>query len=153
MGTLAKWTEPTFTNGSLIPNFSKLVENFFGRDFDSFFEMPKGALVPAVNISQTDKDYSVEVAVPGLKKEDFKVEVEDGVLCISAETKEEKEEKDKKYTRREYSYNSFSRSFMLPDGLKAEDIKANYNDGILKITLPKAVVEKKKTTAKSVKIS
>jgi HSP20 family protein len=153
MAALTKWVEPTFTNGNLFPTFSKMVENFFGRDFDSFLDMPKGAWVPAVNIVQNEKDFSVEVAAPGLKKEDFKVEVEDGILTISAEKKEEKEEKNKKYTRREYSYNSFCRSFAVPEGVKAEDIKAAYNEGILKISLPKTGVEKKKPMAKEVKIS
>ncbi|MEI5579364.1 Hsp20/alpha crystallin family protein, partial [Streptomyces brasiliscabiei] len=86
---------------------------------------------PAVNVSETDKNYEIEVAAPGMKKDDFKVKVENGAIHISAERKEEKEEKQKNYTRQEYSYNSFSRSFTLPEDVKEDDIKAQYEDGVL----------------------
>jgi HSP20 family protein len=155
MSTLAKWVAPELTNGSTwMPSFSSMVENFFGRDFDSMLDTAwKGTVIPAVNISQTKDAYNVEVAAPGMKREDFKVEVENDVMTISAERKEEKEEKSKKYTRREYSYNAFSRSFVLPEGVKSDDVKATYKDGVLSIALPKTEVEKKKATTKQIAIS
>jgi len=84
---------------------------------------------------------------PGFKKEDFKLKVEDDVLTISAESKSEKKEegKEKEYTRREYSYSSFTRSFHLPDNVKDDSITASYQDGILKLELPKSKVQVKAT--------
>jgi HSP20 family protein len=136
-----------------MPTFSSMVENFFGRDFDSILDSAwKGTVIPAVNISQTKDAYKVEVAVPGMKREDFKVEVENDVMTISAESQEEKEDKGKKYTRREYSYNAFSRSFVLPEGVKSDDLKATYKDGVLSIALPKTEVDKKRAVAKQIVI-
>ena len=100
--------------------------------------------VPAVNVSENDKGYEIEVAAPGMKKEDFKVKIEKGVMHISAEKKEEKEEKKKNYTRQEYNYSSFSRSFTLPDDVKEDDIKAQYENGVLKLSVArKAAVASK----------
>jgi HSP20 family protein len=123
--------------------------------FDDFFELDSflnkaglnknGWKFPAVNISETDTDFLVEMAVPGLKKEDIHVKVDDNVLYISAETKEETEEKEKNYTRKEYSYNSFSRSFSLPENVQDDMISAGYNDGILKLVMPKSTKEVKAT--------
>ncbi len=129
------------------------VDHFF-RD-DDFFDsrwLAKKMTTPAVNIRETDKAFDIEVAAPGMKKEDFKVELKDGMLSISAENKMEKEEKEDGFTRKEFSFNSFCRSFWMPDNVRAEDIKAAYNDGLLKITLPKVEVEKK-APAKTVAIS
>lgn len=145
MKSMTKWGEPTPTNGSWMPTFSSMVENFFSPDFPSVFDsVVKGTAVPAVNVSQTDTAYNVEMAVPGMKKKDFNVEVDGDVMTISCEKEDEKEEKDKKYTRREYSYNAFSRSFVLPKGVKTDNVKAQYTDGVLRIELPKTEVEKKK---------
>jgi HSP20 family protein len=93
--------------------------------------------VPAVNIKETDNAFELSVAAPGLEKKDFKVEVDNNLLTISAEHKQEKEEKDKEYTRKEYNYNSFMRSFELPSYVNAEAIDAQYKEGILTLTLPK----------------
>jgi HSP20 family protein len=100
-----------------------------------------------VNIAENDKVYSVEVVAPGFKKEDFKVKVEDDILTISAETKSEKKEegKEKEYTRREYNYNAFTRSFRLPDNVRDDSISASYKDGILTLELPKSKVQTKAT--------
>jgi HSP20 family protein len=154
MSNLSKWAAPELTNGSLwMPSFPSLVENFFGRDFDHVLDFAwKGTAVPAVNISHTKEAYTVEVAAPGLKKEDFKVHVEGDMLTITAEKKAEKEEHDKKYTRREYRYNSFSRSFVLPESVKSDSIKAEYEGGVLKIQLPKLEVQKAKSTAKEIAV-
>ena len=93
--------------------------------------------VPAVNIQEDEKQFLLELAVPGMKKDDFKIDLENQVLTISSEIKEETEETENNYTRREFVYNSFSRSFTLPKSIVAEKIKADYKDGILKISLPK----------------
>ena len=95
--------------------------------------------VPAVNIKETETDFTVELAVPGKKKDDFNVEVNNDVLTISSETKTENEEKanDGKYTRREFSYSSFKRSFTLPETVDEDKIKASYEDGVLRLALPK----------------
>ncbi|HKZ66389.1 MAG TPA: Hsp20/alpha crystallin family protein [Chitinophagaceae bacterium] len=117
------------------------VDNFFNTGLLSRWEKD----FPAVNIAENEKSYSVEVVAPGFKKEDFKLKVEDDILTISAESKSEKEEdgKDKEYTRREYSYSSFTRSFRLPDNVKDDSIAASYHDGILKLELPKSKVQVK----------
>ena len=128
------------------------------RDFlslDNFFENTwsgRGGQLPAVNISETDQNYHVEVVAPGFKKEDFKVKVDDDILTISAETKTEKtdEGKDREYTRREYSSSSFSRSFQLPDNVKDDSITASYQDGILKLEMPKSAQQQKATKEISV---
>ena len=98
--------------------------------------------VPAVNVAESKDYYSVALAVPGMKKEDFKIDVDGNILTISAEKEEKKEEKDKRYNRREYNYSSFSRSFTLPDKVKQEDIQATYENGVL------ALLKKKKEEAR-----
>jgi HSP20 family protein len=123
-------------NGGLVPFRSLLSDIFDGDGFaDEIFW--NNTWIPAVNVSENDKNYAIEVAAPGMKKSDFKISVDKGVLTISAERKEEKEEKNKNYTRQEYSYNSFSRSFTLPDDVKEEEIKAHYEDGVLKLSVAK----------------
>ena len=133
------------------PFLSSFVENFF-RDDDNFFKgWPERVQTPAVNVVENDKSYSLEVAVPGMKKEDFKIEVDKGVLTISSESKSEKEESDDNYTRKEFSYSSFSRSFWLPENT-TEDIKAEYKDGLLKVIIPKTKVTTE-STGKTIEIS
>lgn len=139
--------------GDLLPSFNSMVENFFDNDND-FEKWWKGAkTIPAVNVVETDKSFDMEVAAPGMKKEDFKVEVKEGMLMISAETKHEEEETKENYTRREFSYSSFNRSFRLPENVKADNIVANYKDGILKLTMPKKVMSKPEETVKKIAIS
>lgn len=110
-------------------------DRFFGKDWLSADKLP------AVNIEETEKFYKIEVAAPGMKKEDFKVEVTNGILTISAEAKEEKEEKNKNYTRKEFSFESFYRAFTLPENVTDEKIDAEYKDGLLLLTLPKTEVK------------
>ena len=111
-------------------------DDFFDRNWLSKWEKE----FPAVNIAEDEKKYTVEVVAPGFKKDDFKLKVEEDILTISAESKFESKEngKGKEYTRREYSYNSFTRSFRLPDNVKDDSISASYNDGILNLELPKS---------------
>lgn len=117
--------------------FRRLLDNFWNADrfFDD--EFVKGEFMPAVNIKENKKDFEIEVAAPGMKKEDFKVTVENGVLCIAAEHKEEKKEEEENYTRREFFYNKFQRSFTLPENVMEKDVVAKYEDGILKLLLKK----------------
>ncbi|HEU4718485.1 MAG TPA: Hsp20/alpha crystallin family protein [Bacteroidia bacterium] len=129
-------------NNGNAPSTRTFFSDFF--DADRFFREPflsvtDGEWVPAVNVVENEKDFSIELAAPGFKKSDFKVNVENGILNISAEKKTEKEEKEKNYTRREFSYNSFSRSFSLPENSNEENVAAKYDDGVLKLTLAKKV--------------
>jgi len=98
-------------------------------------------LFPAVNVKDKETTYEIELTAPGLKKEDFKIHVEHGVLSISSESKKEEEEKNENFTRKEFSYSAFSRSFRLPDNVKEEDVQAKYENGLLKLTLNKKQVE------------
>lgn len=93
---------------------------------------------PAVNIQEDDKKFIIEMAAPGLKKDDFKINLEDHVLAISKEKEDEKkEEVSETYTRREFGYNSFFRTFRLPKTIVEDKIKADYKDGVLTVSLPK----------------
>ena len=108
--------------------------------------------IPAVNITEHKDEYKVSLAAPGLKKDDFKIEVNGNILTISSEKEESKEDFDKKFTRKEYSYSSFSRSFTLPEEINQEKIEAKYEDGVLKISLPRNE-EAKKLSAKNIAVN
>lgn len=124
--------------------FRSVLSDFFDNDGFLFDKMWDKETMPAVNISETDKGFEIELAAPGMKKEDFKVKVDNGVLTISAERKEEKEEKKKNYTRQEYNFSSFSRSFTLPENVKEDDLMAKYEDGLLRLTVGKKEAVKSK---------
>jgi HSP20 family protein len=129
------------------PAFSSLFENFFGRDTDEFFNLARlGTEAPAVNVKEDNEAIWVEVAAPGLRKEDFKVTLENGLLTITAESRAEHEEKNQagRYTRREFSYRGFSRSFTLPNTVEVDRIDARYQDGILHLAIPKKEEAKRK---------
>ncbi len=103
--------------------------------------------LPSINIKESDNDFEVEMAAPGMDKKDFKIEVDKGVLSISSEKERESEEKDSdSYTRREFSYQSFCRSFSLPTSVDSDKINAKYENGILKVTIPKREEAKPKPT-------
>jgi len=93
--------------------------------------------IPAVNIAETENEFHIELAVPGLKKEDFKISLDKNVLSVSAEKKTENVDESKKYSKREYSYNSFVRSFTLPETTDYAKIDAEYTDGVLKLNVAK----------------
>jgi len=119
--------------------------DFFDTDryfFDSDMLKPSVPMLPPVNIFEKENEFVVEVAVPGMEKKDFVIAIENGVLNISAEHKIEKEEKEKDFTRREFNYQSFVRSFTLPENVSDEKIVANYENGILKLQLGKKVLTK-----------
>lgn len=101
--------------------------------------------VPAVNVKEDDKEIQLEVAAPGMKKEEFEIELENGTLVISGEHREEKKDGDGEYARREFNYTSFSRAFPIPEHVVDKDkIDAKYHDGILRIHIPKTGEEKTK---------
>ena len=119
--------------------------DLFNNNFISEFmkEEPKKNL-PSVNVLENEKEYVLEVAAPGMQKKDFKIELNKNILSISSEKKEQKEDKNENFTRREFSYNSFCRTFELPEEVDAENIKANYVNGILTIEIPKQEIRVKK---------
>jgi len=127
-----------------------MFDNFFTEGDDFYKELSKGTSVPAVNVVETEENFELEVAAPGKSKKDFNVEVDNNVLCISSEDEENKETEEKNYTRKEYSYSAFSRSFTLPENAKEGEIEANYDNGVLKITIPKR--EPTKTETKSIPV-
>jgi HSP20 family protein len=119
--------------------------NFFDMDlFENRFSS-MGSSMPAVNLSESENSYNVELVAPGYKKEDFKLKVNDDILTISAESKNERSEggDGRDYSRREYTCSSFTRSFQLPENAKDDGISAKYNDGILQINIPKTEKESK----------
>ena len=115
---------PAFMNEIFKPDWFGGIEN--NRNF-----------VPAVNIKENEKEYYLELFVPGRSKEDFTIEIDEAVLTISSEIKKENEEVNDNYTRKEFSISSFKRSFTLPDTIATDKIDANYEGGILKFNLPK----------------
>lgn len=139
---------------TLVPTRRSLLSRFFD---DDTFTFPQGFLdderflpsrlldrpffkemqVPAVNIKDNTDHFSIELAAPGYKKDDLKVSVKEGLLTIASEKKHESEEEKKGYTRKEFSYSSFSRSFVLPENTDADSLKASFADGVLKLTLNK----------------
>ncbi len=130
---------PSLLTDRWIPEFFDN-ERFFDSDW------MKSITVPSVNIRETEKEFFVELAAPGLSKKDFKISLENGMLTISAEKKLEKEEKEKEFTRKEFSYTNFSRSFMVPENVNEDKIEAHYEDGILKLQLLKKAIEQAKPT-------
>jgi HSP20 family protein len=136
-------------NGSLLNNFPALFDDFLNRDIFNWglsnFSNTN-TTIPAVNIKETADSYEVEVAAPGMTKKDFKVQLEGNMLTISSEKSNEKEEKDDvRYNSREFSYQSFSRTFNLQkDVVDTEKIQAKYVDGLLQLVIPKKEHAKQK---------
>lgn len=129
------------------------MEKFFNAPLDEFFNMGKVMNVPAVNVSETEKEFKLMIAAPGMEKKDFKVETYEDTLTISAEhEKEEKEETNGRYNRREYNYSSWNRSFTLPENCDTGKIDATYVNGELKVVLPKMEVKAPKKT-KSISVN
>ncbi|SFR67832.1 Hsp20/alpha crystallin family protein [Maribacter stanieri] len=116
--------------------FPALMNELFRPDWFGGTEN-KRATIPAVNIKENEKDFELELFVPGRVKDDFKIEIDDSVLTISAEIKEKNEEVKENFTRREFSISSFKRSFTLPDTVATDNIEATYEGGILKFNIPK----------------
>lgn len=130
------------TNGSLLPATQRsMFDDFFNRELFNWgnnnFSASRTTL-PSVNIKELEKAFEVEVAAPGMKKEDFSITLDGNMLTISSSKEDQQEEKDGKYTRREFSYQSFQRSFELSkDVVDDENIEARYENGVLRLTIPK----------------
>ena len=129
-------------------SFNSILDKFFQDSFEGYGNGT--GFIPAVDISETEKSFELELAVPGFKKEDFELNYDDGQLTISGERKFETEQKDVNYHKRETRYGTFSRSFHLPENVNDSKIQANYQDGILKVTLPK---DQKKELKKTIKVN
>jgi HSP20 family protein len=115
-----------------------LAEDFLRNNFlDDLLDTDSGYNTAAVNIVEGKEDFTIEVAAPGLAKEDYKINLNHNVLTISSSKENKKEEKNDKYTRKEFSYSSFSRSFTLPESVEPEKISASCKDGILYVNIPK----------------
>lgn len=138
------------SNGTFFPTIPSLFDDFFNRDWlDSSLANWRisGATLPAVNVMETGDDFRIEVAAPGMKRGDFKVELDNNVLTISSQREEKSEDTDENgsYTRKEFSYQSFQRSFSLPENkVLGDKISARYVDGILHVTVPKSEAAKVK---------
>ena len=129
------------------------VDDFLSENFLSWPGMNNGNFsVPRVNIMETDEDFQVELAAPGMKREDFNIELDNDNLIISSERSQNKEDKDSNYARREFSYESFRRSFYLPNTVEADQIEAKYQDGLLRLVIPKKE-EAKRKPARRIEIS
>ncbi len=131
----------------VLPNLftDKWLSDFF--DNDRFFDadwMKRIQVVPAVNVKELEKGFEIEMAVPGMTKKDFNINIENGVLTIFTEKKEEKEEKEDAYTRKEFNYSSFTRSFNLPENINPEKVEARYEDGMLRIMIAKKALTPEK---------
>lgn len=137
MSTLAK------RNGNFWP---KMVQDFFGAEspfnLDEKFWFPEKSMeIPSANVIENEGEFKLELSAPGFDKKDFKVEIQDGMLNISAEKEQKSEEKKENYRKKEFSYSSIRRSFTLPENIKDEKIDAKYENGILHVTLPKQALE------------
>ena len=133
---------PTITKRSFRPFY---MPNLFDDDFFPVLSNRTSSM-PAVNIREDEKNYILELAVPGIDKKDLKIDINEDVLTISSETKIETEESKDGYKRKEFSYSSFCRSFYIPENVHRDNIEANYKDGILTVGLPKQEVEKNNIT-------
>ncbi len=138
---------PVFNRRSSLPS---IVDDFFGKDMlaDFFDGYQTGISIPAVNIIESKDDFRIEVAAPGLDKNDFSIDVKNNVLFISSEKEETNENKDEKLMRREFSYRSFSRSFSLPNTVEPDKITARHKNGVLNIHIPKREEAKEKPPRK-----
>ncbi|MFD1096289.1 Hsp20/alpha crystallin family protein [Salegentibacter chungangensis] len=128
-----------------IYNLNRILNGNFDEEFN---------FSPAVNIKDQEKNYIVEMAAPGLSKEDFEINIDDGILTVSAKKEEKKEVKKEDFVRKEFSYNSFTRSMSLPDSIDEDkDVKAQYKDGVLSLNLLKKEESVKPKKHKSIKVS
>lgn len=146
-------TKSLIRTGDLFPS----VFNDFFRPWNDWFGNGGGLMgslitTPAVNITETKDDYRLSLAAPGLKKDDFNIDIDGSMITISCEKEETKEEKEGKSTRKEYNYSSFKRSFTLPDEVMKDKIEALYEGGVLKLILPKKEEAKKSALSKHIAV-
>lgn len=143
----------TLTRSMMTPS---LFDDFF-KPWNEWFDKPalfeRMMTMPAVNVRENMDNYIVSLAAPGLKKEDFKIGIEGNMLTISCQKEVEEEEKNVKFTRKEYNFYSFSRSFTIPEDVKLDAIDAHYENGVLNIMLPRLEETKKLTTSKTIAVN
>lgn len=140
-------------NGRLtFPRFSSFIDGFFENEFPNVRAAEIFKTPALVNIKDTKESYRIEVAAPGFKKEEFSIKVEGNILSLSAESRQETETTEEKFTRKEFNFSSFARSFTLPKTIDVTKVAANYENGILYVTLPKKE-EAKENPSIDVKIS
>ena len=142
-----------FPSASLAPSFDLLVDDFFNRDLLGYNDrnFPAiGSRIPSANIEETPKSFKIELAAPGLRKEDFNVELKNNILTIASEKEESSEEKDEegRIRRKEFNFSSFQRSFTLPETANEEKIEATYKDGILHLEVAKKRTDSPKSAKK-----
>lgn len=134
-------------------NSQEWLPNIFSDFFDNDWMFKTNATMPAVNVIENETDYKVEVAAPGMTKEDFNVHLEgDNQLVISMEKKNETKDDNSKYLRREFSYSKFQQALVLPDDVEKDNIYAAVNDGVLTIDLPKMTKEEKANVCRAIEI-
>lgn len=150
-GKLARRNAPTFGQ---FPGLGNLVNEILNEELPSTLRsnFNRGMTLPKVNIKESPESFEVQMAVPGFKKDNFNISIENEELLISAEVKEDKEGTGEEFTRREFSYASFQRSFVLPETIDGDKIKARYEEGILSVMLPKKE-EAKPKPARTIKVS
>jgi HSP20 family protein len=151
-----KKEDKTMTLMRMQDSMPSMLQRFFNNDLMDWNMgnfSPVNTSLPAVNVKETEDDYLIEVAAPGMKKDDFKINLDNDRLTISSEKEDEDADNEDDYTRREFCYQSFQRSFNLPERLvDTEKIKAEYKNGVLNVTLPKRE-EAKPKPAREIKIS
>lgn len=131
---------------------NSIFDDLFNNSFSNFVGSDFASNVPSVNISESADNFKIELAAPGLQKEDFDINVEKNTLTISAKKEVSKEVNEEKFTRKEFGYSSFSRSFQLPEGVESNAIEASYENGILIIALPKKE-EAKELAPRAIEVS
>ena len=139
---------PTIAKRSFRPFY---LGNIFDDDFFPGLPSNSGSM-PAVNIREDEKRFLLDLAVPGIDRKDLKIDINEDILTIASETRNESEENKDGYKRKEFSYSSFCRSFQIPENVNKEKIDASYKDGILSVTLPK-FEEEKSRISRQIKIS
>lgn len=148
--TLVKFNSerPNKNQRAVVPSFGGVFDSIFT---DSFFSGRDMALVPAVNICETADQFQIELAAPGLAKEDFRISLERRMLNVSVQREQSNQEQGRSFSRKEFSYSSFARAFTLPDSADENAIEASYNDGILRVAISKR--EEAKNLTREISIS
>lgn len=137
---------------TLVKRKNLFTDFFENENFFDTFSKEWVNRIPSVNITENGKEFKIELGAPGLKKDDFKIDIDNSTLTISAEKEDEHKEKNEHFTKKEFSYSSFSRSFILPETVDKNQVKAKYEDGLLKIHISKKE-EAKQDQKKLIKVS
>ena len=134
-----------FNTGRLFPSMFDYDQDLLGINGDAI-------MTPNANIYEDENNFEIEIAVPGMEREDFKIQMDNGILTVTGEKEEDEDDDTKNYWRREFQYNAFSRSFTLPENTLADKINAKYENGMLCINLTKNEVTIIKNTAKEIEV-